>query len=371
MTSTKDDASKIIGFWDEIASDYSSNYTECVDLSRWVSLIVDTSFPNSKVLKIADIGAGSAMLAKAFSRLGYDVTVTELSEEMLNSAIYSAEMEDLHITFIKDDITRTKLPKESFDIVLLRDLLFNIESSEKALQNAVGLLRPGGLLVIADGNFIQHNHIEEFRLRRNYNLLKDGTDESAKLLRLSEDRYQKLESMVRDYPINECRRPHWDVTHLLDLGMGKIRLICDANNAFSHLTENGNTTVPMKFVLMAEKPSTVPNDSDANFTKMGDTYVTEISTAPVSDIFSAIGNTYRVKIIRTLLRKSKNVKELAEIIELNENKTCYHLGILKDAGLITGSKVGREMYYKVNDGTDVRHLMELAMRIHKNSENDQ
>ena len=365
-----DEKPDIIRFWDSIASDYTKRYNACLDLPQWIDSVIDSTFHGNNGLWIADIGTGAASVTRALSKMGHKVIATDISEQILSNAIAMTDISDVQATFINDDITDSRLSNDFFDIVLLKDLLFTISRPERALRNAMRILRPGGLLVITDGNFIQHNHFPEYQQRASYYFMKDGRNEAASFLRLSDEQFEELEGLVKDYEVNRSRRPQWDVMQLIDMGANNIRIMNDINSKYTYLTENGSTSIPLKFVLMAEKPSQTSIPFFGTTVNTGHPFIRTSSSAILGNTFSALGNPYRVKLVKTLLNRPKNVKELSAIVELNENKTCYHLNILKDAGIVEGDKVGREVFYRITNISDTRNLLEFAARLKNDGRDD-
>jgi predicted transcriptional regulator len=59
----------------------------------------------------------------------------------------------------------------------------------------------------------------------------------------------------------------------------------------------------------------------------------------------------------------KRVKDLADTMGLSENKTSYHLNILKDAGFIYSSKSGRDTIYSLKDAFAFKNLLSAVMEL--------
>jgi DNA-binding transcriptional ArsR family regulator len=67
----------------------------------------------------------------------------------------------------------------------------------------------------------------------------------------------------------------------------------------------------------------------------------------VSTILEAFSNITRLKIVICLGDKEKNVSELNNNCGLSQSALSQHLMKLRDAGVVTCRKEGREMYYRV------------------------
>ena len=96
--------------------------------------------------RLLDLGTGPATQAIELSKLGFQVTSTDISE----NAITRAKRISKGIDFIVDDILESKLKQDSFDYIFDRGCFHVLEPScRHRYVNQVGrLLRAGGLLNI-------------------------------------------------------------------------------------------------------------------------------------------------------------------------------------------------------------------------------
>jgi len=70
----------------------------------------------------------------------------------------------------------------------------------------------------------------------------------------------------------------------------------------------------------------------------------------LSEIFKALSNSIRLKIVIGLLEKSEcNVNLMAEKLNISQPNVSQHLTILKSAGVIEGYRKGTQICYKVVD----------------------
>lgn len=65
------------------------------------------------------------------------------------------------------------------------------------------------------------------------------------------------------------------------------------------------------------------------------------------DLYSAIGNGVRVKLLLCLRRKAKSVTELIETCGLSQSAVSQHLAKLKSAGLVTTDRSGKQIRYSL------------------------
>src|SRR5215216_4364414 len=96
--------------------------------------------------RFLDLGTGPATQAIELSKLGFQVTATDISD----NAITRAKRMTKDIEFIVDDILDTKLKKDSFDYVFDRGCFHVLEPSSRHryVSQVSKILRDGGLLFL-------------------------------------------------------------------------------------------------------------------------------------------------------------------------------------------------------------------------------
>jgi ArsR family transcriptional regulator, arsenate/arsenite/antimonite-responsive transcriptional repressor len=58
-----------------------------------------------------------------------------------------------------------------------------------------------------------------------------------------------------------------------------------------------------------------------------------------------------------------NVNQLTEKVNISRPAVSHHLKILKQAGLITSNKNGKEIYYSLSTAEFLKHIKELISTI--------
>ena len=99
--------------------------------------------PDAAVL---DAGCGTGTNSVWLAKRGFKVTAADFSEFALSEA------EGEGIDYRREDLTALSLEDASFDAVICIGVLMHIPDVEKALQELVRVLRPGGYLIIAEAN---------------------------------------------------------------------------------------------------------------------------------------------------------------------------------------------------------------------------
>lgn len=95
---------------------------------------------------LLDAGCGTGTNSVWLAKRGFKVTGADFSEFALSEA------EGEGINYRREDLTALSLEDASFDAVICIGVLMHIPDVEKALQELVRVLRPGGYLIIAEAN---------------------------------------------------------------------------------------------------------------------------------------------------------------------------------------------------------------------------
>ena len=81
----------------------------------------------------------------------------------------------------------------------------------------------------------------------------------------------------------------------------------------------------------------------------------ELTAAQVAELFSALGDTSRIRIIALLSDAEMNVGQLAEHVGLSQSAVSHHLRHLRQMRLVRTRKDGRHVYYHLHD----EHIKEI------------
>jgi 2-polyprenyl-3-methyl-5-hydroxy-6-metoxy-1,4-benzoquinol methylase len=97
---------------------------------------------------VLEVGGGCGIFIPDLVRLFKAVTVSDVEEAFL-AIVGGMKKHYPNITIIKDDIVRTQLPKNSFDLILCSEVIEHISDSSKAIQSMFELLKTKGVLVLS------------------------------------------------------------------------------------------------------------------------------------------------------------------------------------------------------------------------------
>ncbi len=88
------------------------------------------------------------------------------------------------------------------------------------------------------------------------------------------------------------------------------------------------------------------------------THLDEKTAALLAELFGALSDTSRIRIIAALLTTERNVSELADLVGISESAVSHHLRGLRQMRLVRSRKEGRQVFYRLDDD----HIEELFTR---------
>jgi SAM-dependent methyltransferase len=119
--------------------------------SAWASLLssVLPAAPSS----IVDIGCGTGSLAVLLAEAGHHLCGLDASPGMLQAAQRKAAMHGVAVSLVRADASRPPLEHGSFDVVLVRHVLWAVQDPDTTVARWIDLLRPDGRLVLIEGRW--------------------------------------------------------------------------------------------------------------------------------------------------------------------------------------------------------------------------
>lgn len=182
---------------------------------------IERHLPKERNLKILDVGTGPGFFAILLAQEGYDVTAVDYTEAMLAQARQNAGALAERIRFMRMDAQNLDFPDSTFDVVISRNLTWNLEQPRKAYSEWMRVLREGGKLLNFDANWYHHLFDEE--KRREY----EEDRRQVEALRL-EDHYtctdiDTMEEIARQVPMSRIMRPAWDLQVLKECAGKYVR----------------------------------------------------------------------------------------------------------------------------------------------------
>ena len=220
---------EIASYWGTRAEGYSEvNEKELAGSQReaWLH-VLEEQFPEKKKeeMKILDIGTGPGFFPMILSEAGYTVTAVDYTEEMLEKAKenlgkytkYGLE----RVTLQRMDAQNLEFADETFDVVISRNLTWNLENPVQAYKEWFRVLKTGGIILNFDANWYGYLYDEEKRMA--YEKDRENVERSQ-----LDDHYlctdiDRMEEIAKKVPLSAKNRPGWDVEVLKEIGFAEIR----------------------------------------------------------------------------------------------------------------------------------------------------
>jgi DNA-binding transcriptional ArsR family regulator len=86
----------------------------------------------------------------------------------------------------------------------------------------------------------------------------------------------------------------------------------------------------------------------------------EAKMGEMAEMFSALSDSSRLRIIAELISGEKNVGTIAEQVGLSESATSHHLRSLRQMRIVQARKEGRQVFYSLIDD-HVRQLYQVGL----------
>lgn len=168
---------------------------------------------------VLDVGCGTGAIALLLAEMGHRVTGLDISEAMLEKAREKATPLDLSAEFKCGDAEELPFEDGTFDAVVGRHVLWTLPNPEKAVAEWERVLRPGGRVIIIDGNWGANRSLSR-RIWRSLGQL---------LILITEFRNPwprwGLEDISDKLPMWQSGRPQADMTVLGSLGFRDIEVM--------------------------------------------------------------------------------------------------------------------------------------------------
>jgi ubiquinone/menaquinone biosynthesis C-methylase UbiE len=134
----------LVQMYDEGANTKSARISDYVTENNLVRALSTLN-----IRKILDAGGGTGRLSVFLAKQGFEVTLMDISPEMLESAHEKAHREDLPIRIVEGDIENTPFENQEFDLVMAEGGVISITPGPgKMLSEFRRITKPGGYVWI-------------------------------------------------------------------------------------------------------------------------------------------------------------------------------------------------------------------------------
>ncbi len=254
-------------YWTQRAEGYSAvNRTELNTAQRdiWRSELrrhIARQFPDRapETIRVLEVGTGPGFFAILLAELGYDVTAVDLTPAMLAEAKKNAGALAGRITFLEMNAEALTFADSALDVLLSRNLTWNLPRPETAYREWKRVLKPGGLLLNFDANW--YRYLFDADARASFDADRRAAAEQGYDDQNIGENFDVMEDIARRIPLSQTARPAWDHALLSELGMCVSTDTQAWKRVWSDEEKTSFASTPM-FLVQAVHPAPDRGDGD-------------------------------------------------------------------------------------------------------------
>lgn len=233
------------GYDEIIQSEFSDELTQ-----KW-SILLKEHAP-CETGQVLDIGTGPGFFSILMSHMGWDAVGVDCAEKMIETAEKNARKAGADARFYQMDNHALNFPDNTFDYIIGRNVTWILYEPEKAFQEWLRVLKPGGRLLYLDANWHYKKDRELLKA------IQKDEQEYRKLYGMPINTYKGDERTEEEFKnvlyFNDILRPKWDQEHLPEFGFRNINVIQRVNeNVYSQEKQLLYRSIPL-FLVTADKP---------------------------------------------------------------------------------------------------------------------
>lgn len=197
--------SRIENYWNKRSKEFSQvRKTELngINGKAWLDLI-QKNIPQSKILKILDVGTGAGFFSILLAKCGHDVTGIDMSPKMILEAKKNMLEFGCRVNFKQMNAQNLNFENEIFDVVISRNLTWTLPDAMQAYREWHRVLKFGGILMNFDSDYGDKN------------FLNGKTCAKAEV---NDEMLAECNSIKNNLRISTHTRPQWDINFLFSLG---------------------------------------------------------------------------------------------------------------------------------------------------------
>jgi ubiquinone/menaquinone biosynthesis C-methylase UbiE len=153
-------------FWSQFAESYDEDGEYVVGES--ILQVIEEKLLEAQAFGYAvEFGCGTGYFTKAIAQNASHVMATDLSDKMIEVARVKLK-EYQNVTVQKEDCSSSSFPAESFDCVIMINLIHVLDDPFRCLRESQRILRRGGRLIAADLTGFRLSFFKKMRLGFRY-----------------------------------------------------------------------------------------------------------------------------------------------------------------------------------------------------------
>ena len=213
-----------LAYWSQRSASYSDvNKEELAGISRhsWSSVLheeIYSHFPDRSPenISVLDVGTGPGFFAILLAESDFHVTAVDMTPEMLDEARQNAGLLAEKIDFREMNAEDLCLRDGSYDVVVSRNLTWNLPHPDKAYSEWRRVLRPDGLLLNFDSNW--YSYLFDETARKKYEEDRISSADLGLGDQNVGENFDVMENIALSMPLSGVSRPAWDREVLAWLG---------------------------------------------------------------------------------------------------------------------------------------------------------
>lgn len=147
---------QVAAHWNRRAPGFDTDFGHSIrtagERAAW-DRILDLVVPAGGTLDALDVGCGTGFLTFELAARGHHVTGIDFAPAMIAEARRKAAEHGVGVRLEEGDAEQLRFAAASFDLVISRHLLWTLPHPEATIDEWIRVLKPGGRLVIVDGQF--------------------------------------------------------------------------------------------------------------------------------------------------------------------------------------------------------------------------
>lgn len=203
-----------------------------------------------------DLACGTGVMTMMMHGLGFRVTGLDFTEAMMARARRKSDDAGAAIEFLTRDAEETMEPDDIYDVIIARHLVWTLTDPQKAFSEWLRILKPGGRLLIIDGDFVRKHWLERMlpMLDRLLGKPKDGHS------LLTPEQWQNHERIVSQVHFSKGIRSADTLALFEGAGFSELRVDTDLSDirkarGISLMSRKGLiSTLQHRFAISGQKP---------------------------------------------------------------------------------------------------------------------
>lgn len=230
----------------ELSGDHRTNWRRVIETR------IAQQFPGRpyEEIRILEVGTGPGFFAIILAEAGFQVTAIDLTPSMLAEARKNAGQLAHRIDFQEMNAEALSFGDGIFDVIVTRNLTWNLPHPQTAYAQWCRVLKKGGMLLNFDANWYGYLFDEEARAA--YDQDRQNSAEQGIPDQNVGQNFDIMEDIARRIPLSSVCRPQWDAAILRGLGM-TVRVDTDIwQQVWSNAEKTNFASTPM-FLVRAVK----------------------------------------------------------------------------------------------------------------------